>query len=487
MEKKELKPAGVFHYFEEICQVPRPSKKEEKMIAFLKAFGEQHKLETQVDEAGNVLIKKPATKGLENRKTVVLQSHIDMVCEKNNDVQHNFLTDPIETEIDGEWLKAKGTTLGADNGIGVATELAILADNSIEHGPLECLFTVDEETGLTGAFALKEGFISGEILLNLDSEDEGELYIGCAGGVDSVAEFTYEEVDVPAGYFFGKIEVKGLKGGHSGGDIHLGRGNANKLLNRFLSQTFKKYDMYLCQINGGNLRNAIAREAYAVIALPDADKHALRTDLNIFAAEVEAEYAVVDPNLQFSLQSENACAKAIDQDTTKRLLQSLYAVPHGVYSMSQDIPGLVETSTNLASVKMKPGHIIRIETSQRSSIESAKQDIANMVRSVFEMAGASVSFGEGYPGWKPNTHSEILEVAAASYKHLFGVAAKVKDIHAGLECGLFLNKYPSLDMISFGPTLQGVHSPDERMLIPTVDKFWKHLLDILKEVPVKSL
>ena len=486
MEKKDLKPAGVFHYFEEICQVPRPSKKEEKIIAFLKAFGEKHKLETKVDEAGNVLIKKPATPGMENRKTVVLQSHVDMVCEKNNDVKHDFLTDPIETEIDGEWLKAKGTTLGADNGIGVATELAILADDSIEHGPVECLFTVDEETGLTGAFALQEGFMSGDILLNLDSEDEGELFIGCAGGIDSVAEFTYKEVDIPAGYFCCKGQVKGLKGGHSGGDIHLGLGNANKLLNRFLSQTFKKYDMYLCEIDGGNLRNAIAREAHAVIAIPEADKHALRTDLNVFAAQAEAEYAVADPDLQFTLESENPRAKAIDKDTAKRLLQALYAAPHGVYAMSQDIPGLVETSTNLASVKMKPGNIIRIETSQRSSIESSKQDIATMVRTVFEMAGASVSFGDGYPGWKPNPHSEILEIAAESYKRLFGVDAKIKAIHAGLECGLFLDKYPSLDMISFGPTLQGVHSPDERMLIPTVQKFWDHLLDILKHIPAKN-
>ena len=486
MEKKDLKPAGVFHYFEEICQVPRPSKKEEKIIAYLKAFSEKHQLETVSDEVGNLLIKKPATPGMENRKTVILQSHVDMVCEKNNDVQHDFLTDPIVTVIDGEWLKAKGTTLGADNGIGVATELALLADNSIEHGPIECLFTIDEETGLTGAFALKEGFMNGDILLNLDSEDEGELFIGCAGGVDSVAEFSYKEVEVPAGYFFCKVQVKGLKGGHSGGDIHLGLGNANKILNRFLSQTFKKYDLYLCEIAGGNLRNAIAREAHAVIAFPDADKHALRTDLNIFAAEVEAEFTVVEPDLTFTLESESACQKAIDKDTTKRLLQALYAVPHGVYAMSQDIPGLVETSTNLASIKMKPNHIIRVETSQRSSIASSKQDIANMVRTVFEMAGAVVTFGDGYPGWKPNPHSEILEIATESYKRLFGVDPKVKAIHAGLECGLFLDKYPSLDMISFGPTMQGVHSPDERMLIPTVDKFWKHLLDILKHTPVKQ-
>ena len=486
MEKKDLKPAGVFHYFEEICQVPRPSKKEEKIIAFLKAFGEKHKLETKVDEAGNVLIKKPATPGMENRKTVVLQSHVDMVCEKNNDVEHDFLTDPIETEIDGEWLKAKGTTLGADNGIGVATELAILADDSIEHGPIECLFTVDEETGLTGAFALQEGFMSGDILLNLDSEDEGELFIGCAGGIDSVAEFTYREVDVPSGYFFCKVQVKGLKGGHSGGDIHLGRGNANKLLNRFLNRTFKKYDAYLCEIDGGNLRNAIAREAHAVIAIPEADKHALRTDLNIFTAEAEAEYAVADPDLQFTLESESPRTKAIDKVTANHLLQALYAVPHGVYAMSQDIPGLVETSTNLASVKMKPNHIIRIETSQRSSILSARNDMANTVRAVFRLAGAEVTFGEGYPGWKPNPSSAILKVAVESYKRLFGVEPKVKAIHAGLECGLFLEKYPSLDMVSFGPTLRGVHSPDERMLIPTVDKFWRHLLDVLVNIPARS-
>lgn len=486
MEKKDLKPAGVFHFFEEICQVPRPSKKEEKIIAYLKSFGEKYKLETLVDEAGNVLIKKPASPGMENRKTVILQSHVDMVCEKNNDVQHDFLKDPIETVIEGEWMKAKGTTLGADNGIGVATELAILADNNIQHGPLECLFTIDEETGLTGAFALKEGFMNGDILLNLDSEDEGELFIGCAGGVDSVAEFTYREVEVPAGYFCCNIQVKGLKGGHSGGDIHLGRANANKLLTRFLSQSFNKFDLYLCEIDGGNLRNAIAREAHAIIALPESDKHSLRTDLNIFIAEVEAEYSVSEPDLQIILESEVPQTKAIDKDTTKRLLQSLYAVPHGVYAMSQDIPGLVETSTNLASVKMKPNQTIRIETSQRSSISSAKQDIANMVRTVFEIGGAKISHSDGYPGWKPNPHSEILEIAVASYKRLFNTEAKVKAIHAGLECGLFLDKYPALDMISFGPTLQGVHSPDERMLIPTVEKFWEHLLDILKNIPAKN-
>ncbi len=486
MEKKDLKPVGVFRYFEEICQVPRPSKHEEKIVAFLKNFGEKHGLETKVDDAGNVLMRKPATPGMEDRKTVVLQSHVDMVCEKNNNVAHDFMKDPIETFIEGEWLRAKGTTLGADNGIGVATELAILTDETVEHGPIECLFTIDEETGLTGAFALKEGFISGDILLNLDSEDEGELFIGCAGGVDTVAEFPYQEVATPEGHFCCRVQVKGLKGGHSGGDIHLGRANANKLLTRFLSQCAEKYDLYLCQIDGGNLRNAIPREAHAVIAIPETDKHALRTDLNVFAAEAQDEYHVTDPDMELVLESEPFQPKAIDRDTTRRLLQALYACPHGVYAMSQDIPGLVETSTNLASIKMRPGNIIRIETSQRSSTASSKQDIAHMVRTVFRMAGAIVTFGEGYPGWKPNTHSEILEVATESYRRLFGTEAKVKAIHAGLECGLFLDKYPSLDMLSFGPTLQGVHSPDERMLIPSVQRFWDHLVDILKHTPAKK-
>lgn len=485
MEKINLKPASVFHYFQEICRVPRPSKKEEKIIAYLKAFGEQHKLDTRIDQAGNVLIKKAATPGMEHLKTVILQSHVDMVCEKNSNVQHDFMTDPIEIVIDGEWMKANGTTLGADNGIGVATQLAILAADDIKHGPLECLFTVDEETGLTGAFALKEGFMNGDILLNLDSEDEGEMFIGCAGGMDSVAEFTYNQVEVPAGYFFFKIEVKGLKGGHSGGDIHLGLGNANKILNRFLSLINNKYDLYLCKIDGGNLRNAIPREASAVCAVPFADKENIRVDLNIFTADIESELSLIEPDLKLQLQSTEAEKKAIDKETTNRLIHVLYAIPDGVFAMSHDIPGLVETSNNLASVKMKEGNVIKIETSQRSSILSSRDDMANTVRAAMQLGGATISHGNGYPGWKPNPNSEVLKVAIASYKRLFGVEPKVKAIHAGLECGLFLDKYPALDMISFGPTLQGVHSPDERMLIPTVEKFWLHLLDILAHIPAK--
>ncbi|EGJ71509.1 aminoacyl-histidine dipeptidase [Bacteroides coprosuis DSM 18011] len=486
MDITDLKPASLFHYFNEICQVPRPSKKEEKILAYLIDFAKKHNLEYKQDKIGNIVIKKPATPGYENRQTTILQSHVDMVCEKNNDVKHDFDKDPIETIVEGDWLKAKGTTLGADNGIGVATELAILAADDLEHGPIEALFTIDEETGLTGAFELADDMLTGSILLNLDSEDEGELFIGCSGGIDSVAEFEYQEVEVPQGYFFFKVDIKGLTGGHSGGDIHLGLGNANKILTRFLNLLNNKYDLFLCSIHGGNLRNAIPREAVAVCAIPEKFKHDVRTDLNVFAAEIEDELGVIEPNMKFVLESEKPQAKAIDQDTTRRLIKTLYAAPHGVKAMSQDIPGLVETSTNLASIKMKPGNIIRIETSQRSSILSSRDDMANTVRAAFELGGAKVSHGEGYPGWKPNPHSEIVEVTAESYKRLFNKDAEIKAIHAGLECGLFLTKYPHLDMVSFGPTMRGVHSPDERLQISTVDLFWKHLVDVLKHIPAKK-
>ncbi|MCR4766033.1 MAG: aminoacyl-histidine dipeptidase [Bacteroidaceae bacterium] len=486
MEKKELKPAGVFRFFEEICQIPRPSKHEEKIIAYLQEFGKLHNLKTTTDACGNVLIQKPATPGMENRKTVVLQAHMDMVPDKRMDVEHDFLKDPIETWIDGEWLKAKGTTLGADNGIGVATGLAVLADNSIEHGPLECLFTRDEETGLTGAFEIQEGFMHGDILLNLDSEDEGEIFIGCAGGVDSVGTFTYQDVAVPADYYACRIEVKGLLGGHSGDDINRGRANANKVLNRFLMQASKQFDLYLCEISGGSLHNAIPAVAQAIIAVPESEKHNLRVLLNVFTAAVQAEYYVTDPGLQIIMDSVTTPEKAIDCETAKHLCQTLCTMPHGVYCMSQDVPGLVETSTNLATIKMNSAeHQIIVGTSQRSSTESSKEDIATTVRTAFELGGAQVSHGDGYPGWKPNPHSEILDIAVASYKRLFDKEPAVRAIHAGLECGLFLDKYPNLDMISFGPTLRGVHTPDERMLIPTVDLFWQHLLDILKHVPTK--
>lgn len=486
MNITELKPAKLFHYFNEICQVPRPSKKEGKILAFLIDFAKKNNLRYKQDKIGNIVIYKDATPGYENCETTILQSHVDMVCEKNNDTVHDFDKDPIVTIVEGDWLKAKGTTLGADNGIGVATELAVLADNTLEHGPIECLFTVDEETGLTGAFNLSDDLLSGSILINLDSEDEGELYIGCSGGIDSVAEFKYNLVDVPQDYFFFKVDFKGLTGGHSGGDIHLGLGNANKILTRFLHLINTKYDLYVTSIHGGNLRNAIAREAHAVCAIPAQFKHDVRVDLNVFTQEIEDELGVIEPNMNFVLESEAAQAKAIDKDTINRLIKTLYAVPHGVHAMSQDIPGLVETSTNLASIKMKEGNIIRVETSQRSSILSARDAMANTVRAAFELGGASVSFGDGYPGWKPNPHSAILEASKASYVRLFGKQPEIKAIHAGLECGLFLDKYPHLDMVSFGPTMRGVHSPDERLEIPTVQKFWDHLVDVLKHIPAKK-
>ena len=485
MEKKDLRPAVVFHYFDEVCQVPRPSKKEEKIRAYLLDFAKKHNLEAKTDEAGNVLIKKAASAGMENLKTVILQSHIDMVCEKNKDTEHNFETDPIQTYIDGEWLRAKGTTLGADNGIGVATELAVLASDDIKHGPIECLFTVDEETGLTGAFALKEGFMNGDILLNLDSEDDGELFIGCAGGANTTAIYPFPTEKAPQGWFFFRVSVKGLTGGHSGDDISKNSANANKLLNRFLVQTMQKYGMRLADIEGGNLHNAIPREAHALCAVPMEYKEAVRVDLNIFISEIENEYSVTEPNLSMDLESEAPVEYVMEQKAMERFLLSIYAVHHGVYAMSQDIPGLVETSSNLASIKVCDG-TIKVVTSQRSSILSSRKDMSQMVSAAFILGGATVTTGEGYPGWKPNPSSEILKIAVESYKRLFGVEPKVKAIHAGLECGLFLQKYPSLDMVSFGPTLRGVHSPDERMLIPTVEKFWNHLLDILAHIPAKA-
>lgn len=410
---------------------------------------------------------------------------MDMVCEKNKDTEHNFETDPIQTYVDGEWLRAKGTTLGADNGIGIATQLAVLASEDIEHGPIQCLFTVDEETGLTGAFVLKEGFMNGDILINLDSEDEGELFIGCAGGAGTTAQFPCPMTAAPEGYFFFRVAVKGLTGGHSGDDINKNRANANKLLNRFLVQLMEKYDLRLCEIDGGNLHNAIPREAHAVCAVPMKDKESVRVDLNVYLSEVENEFAVTEPNLVMELESESPRAEVMEQEAMKKFLLSLYAVHNGVYAMSQDIPGLVETSSNLASVKQRDGKIV-VVTSQRSSILSSRKDMSQMVAAAFLLGGAEVTTGDGYPGWKPNPNSEVLQIAVESYKRLFATEPKIKAIHAGLECGLFLEKYPSLDMVSFGPTLRGVHSPDERMLIPTVDKFWRHLLDVLAHIPVKA-
>ena len=478
-----LQPAEVWRHFEDICQIPRPSKKEDQIIAFLIEFGKRNNLETKRDEIGNVLIKKPATPGKENLKTVVLQSHMDMVCEKNNETEHNFDTDAIVPWIDNGWVKAKGTTLGADDGIGMAAEMALLTSNDIEHGPIECLFTVDEETGLSGAFALQPGFFDGKILLNLDSEDEGELFIGCAGGIDTLATMEYQKEEIPVGHFAIRIDVKGLLGGHSGDEINKGRGNSNKILNRFLWQINKKYDIRLNDFNGGNLRNAIPREAFAIITLPSEFKENVRVDLNIYAAEMEQVWDINEPKLKITLESVDKPDFVIDRQTSNNLFDALYACPHGVFTMSSKMPGMVETSTNLASVKFTENENILITTSQRSDVDSEKYNIAQMVGSALTMGGAKIEHTDGYPGWAPNPNSEILTVAAESYERLFEVKPIVRSIHAGLECGLFLEKYPEMDMISFGPTLRDVHSPDERINIETVDKFWKHLVDILQNIP----
>ncbi|MBR2380450.1 MAG: aminoacyl-histidine dipeptidase [Paraprevotella sp.] len=485
MEMKSLKPAEVFRFFDEVNKIPRPSKKEEKMIAYLQKFASERGLECKVDETGNVLIRKAATSGMEDRKTVILQSHMDMVCEKNRDVEFDFENDAIQTVVDGEWLKAKGTTLGADDGIGVAMELALLDATDIEHGPIECVFTCDEETGLSGAFGMQPGFMSGDILLNLDSEDEGQFFVSCAGGAGTSAEFDFTPIDAPQDYFFFELKVKGLTGGHSGDDINKKRANANKILARFLYNSLEKYDLYLCDIQAGGLHNAIPREAAAVCAIPMKDKESIRVDWNIFAADVEEEYSVTEKTIQFELQSESAQPKAVDRVVARNLIWALQAVHNGILSMSQDID-LVETSSNLASIRLVEGNKIVIKTSQRSSILSARHNMSNTIKATFELAGAKVEVGEGYPGWKMNPNSKILQIVVETYKELFGKEPKVLGIHAGLECGLFSEKYPGLDMVSFGPTLRGVHSPDERLLIPTVAMVWDHMKTILKNIPKKD-
>ncbi|MDP2336174.1 MAG: aminoacyl-histidine dipeptidase [Bacteroidota bacterium] len=478
----KLSPQPLWNYFEEICQVPRPSRKEEKIIRFLLDFAEKNGLKTRQDKIGNVLICKPATSGREKDQVVVLQSHVDMVCEKNSETQHNFDTDAIKPFIDKGWVRAEGTTLGSDDGIGMAAQMVVLTATNLSHGPIECLFTVDEETGLSGAFALQPGFLTGNILLNLDSEDEGELFIGCAGGIDTVGTLNFTPESLPAGSFAAKLEVKGLLGGHSGDDINKNRGNANKILNRFLLDADKKFDLHLAAFNGGNLRNAIAREASAVVVIHNSQKENFIVEWNVFASEMEFEFERSEPNLRLLHQSVNLPDFVIDSDTKTRLFKLIAACPHGVLEMSSRMIGMVETSTNLASVKFSGNNEIVLTTSQRSEIDSRKYMAAEMVESAMLLAGASVAHSDGYPGWTPNPDSEVAKIAADSYKKLFGNDPLVKSIHAGLECVLFLEKYPELDMVSFGPTIRGAHSPDERINIETVDKFWKLLVDILENI-----
>lgn len=481
MSIKNLEPQSVWSFFYDITQIPRPSKKEERILAYLLEFAKEKGFDTKQDEAGNILITKPATNGKENVPTVILQSHVDMVCEKNSDVVHDFDNDPIQTVIDGDWVKTKGTTLGADNGIGMAAALAVLASDNIAHGKIEALFTVDEETGLTGANMLASDLLTGDILLNLDTDEEGDLYIGCAGGKGTKAYFNYDQAEVPAGYFWFKVQVKGLRGGHSGSDIDKQLGNANKILNRYLySLLGNDHQLLISEIAGGNLHNAIAREAYALVGVRQPYKEDVRVKLNVLIADLENEYKKIEPNLELQIESVPTPAKVMSKDTGDKLIKALYACPHGVIGMSHDIEGLVETSTNLASVKMLEDDRILVGTSQRSSVESKKLDIVNMVTSVFDLAGAEIEHSEGYPAWQPNTDSKILKVSKDVYQKLYGKTPGVKAIHAGLECGLFLEKYPNLDMISFGPDIRDAHSPVERMNIPSVEKFWNYLVGILE-------
>ncbi|MEZ5107094.1 MAG: aminoacyl-histidine dipeptidase [Draconibacterium sp.] len=478
----KLYPQPLFNYFEEICQVPRPSKKEEKIRQFLLNFAEKNGLNAKTDEVGNVLIFKPATQGKENSPTVILQTHMDMVCEKNSDKVFDFDNDAIEPVVVDGWVKANGTTLGADCGIGIAASLAVLTSNEIKHGPIECLITVDEETGLTGAFSIKPGFLSGAVLLNLDSEDEGEIFIGCAGGIDTVAIFIYQNEPVPENYTSLKISVSGLLGGHSGDDIHKNRGNANKILTRFLWNSAKKFDLRLADFNGGNLRNAIAREAFATVLIPPSEVEKIKVGFEEFSKEVRFEFERSEPGLKMEMIQAGTPHFVLDKITQNNLLNALYACPHGVLEMSTRMEGMVETSTNLASVKFIGDNRIEVTTSQRSELETRKYYAAEMVESVFKLAGAKVSHSDGYPGWTPNPDSEVLKITVESYQKLFGVEPIVRSIHAGLECGLFLEKYPTLDMVSFGPTIRGAHSPDERLNIETTGKFWKHLVDVLEMI-----
>ncbi len=481
MTLKDLKPALIWSIFDEITKVPRPSKKEGKIRQYLLDFAKKHDIEVKTDAIGNVVMRKPATPGCANAPKVALQSHMDMVCE-SNDKGFDFENSPITTVVEGEWVHAQGTTLGADNGIGMAAALAALIDKDLVHGPLEALFTVDEETGLTGANNLGEGMLTSEILLNLDSEDDGEIFVGCAGGADTTCTFTYKRSFAPTDFIFFKVDISGGQGGHSGSDIKLGRANANKLLARFLWNLSKKHEISVAEIDGGNLRNAIPRAAHAVVGVHTDNKEGIRVTLNEFIADIENEYSGLEPDLKITLSSVERPEFCIDSDTSMNLINALHIAPHGVISMSRELEGLVETSTNLASVKMRPENTIVVTTSQRSSVDSRKWDLAHQVEALFELAGAKATHGEGYPGWAPNMKSPIMAIARAAYKELFGVEPAIKAIHAGLECGLFLQKYPHMDMVSFGPTLRGVHSPGEKMHIPAVERFWKELSLVLKKV-----
>ena len=478
-----MKPQAVFDIFAQINQVPRPSKHEQKISQWLQSFAASHGIECVADEAMNVIMRVPATPGYENHEGVILQAHMDMVCEKNGDVQHDFMTDPIQTYVDGEWLKAKGTTLGADNGIGIAMALAVITDKNLPHPAIECLFTVDEETGLTGAMKLKDGMLKHKRLINLDSEDDGQIFIGCAGGIDTLAKMHYEHLAISnqQSAIAIRLSVSGLLGGHSGDDINKGRANANQLIVWFLARIWPQTEIQLASINGGNLRNAIAREAEAVLLVPMSYKEQIRIEWNNYVARMEDIFGSVETDMRMELETCDMPEYVIPAEKACRLIMALCECPHGMIAMSHEMPGLVETSTNLASIKMRDGYI-EINTSQRSSIEASKHHIKWVVEQALAMACDEVTHGDGYPGWAPNPKSALLEVVKKAYMDLYKSEPKVLAIHAGLECGLFLEKYPYLDMVSIGPQMYGVHSPQERLSIPSTERCYNWLCQTLKSL-----
>ena len=474
---------NVFDIFAEICKVPRPSKHEEQISRWLQEFAATHGIECVADEAMNVIMRVPATPGYEDHEGVILQAHMDMVAEKDGNVQHDFLKDPIETYIDGDFLKAKGTTLGADNGIGISMALAAITDKNVAHPATECLFTVDEETGLTGAMKLQDGMLRSKRLINLDSEDDGQIFIGCAGGIDTLAKMHYagERLAVSGDRLGIRLSVNGLMGGHSGDDINKGRANANQLIVWFLARIWPQTDIQLASIHGGNLRNAIAREAEAVIAIPMAYKEQIRIEWNHFVAQMEGVFGEVEKNMRLDLETCDMPELFIPADKAYRLVMALCECPHGMIAMSKEMPGLVETSTNLASIKMKEGYI-EVNTSQRSSVEASKHHLKWAVEQALSLACDEVTHGDGYPGWKPNPDSPLLEVVKKAYVDLFKAQPQVLAIHAGLECGLFLEKYPYLDMVSIGPQMYGVHSPQERLSISSTERCYAWLCQTLKSL-----
>lgn len=481
MELNELSPKPLWSIFADLCSIPRPSKHEEKVVQYVVDFATKHGLEYYKDKVGNVIIRKPATAGREGATPVILQAHVDMVPQKNSATEHNFQTDPIQAYVDGEWVKARGTTLGSDNGIGVAAAMAVLQSNNLVHGPLEVLLTIDEETGMTGAFNLEAGALKGNTMINLDSEDEGELYIGCAGGLNTTAKIPVKFEAVPAGNTAFKLSLTGLKGGHSGLDINLGRGNANKIMNRFLWKVSRDLNVRIASLEGGTLRNAIPRESFAVVAVPAGDITKFEKEVDHFEKTLKVELGSVETDLLFKAETADMPSQVLERGAQANFLNIIYAIPNGAMRMIAEMPEVVETSTNLAIVKLRETEV-ELTCLLRSSVDSAKADLANAMTSIFELGGAKVVHDGDYPGWKPNVNSPVLLTMKNVYEKNFGKKPEVKVIHAGLECGIIGDKYPGMDMVSFGPTIRHPHSPDEKVNIPTVEKFWNFLVETLKSM-----